>query len=58
MYIDLGEDFLAKLEIYDESGLPCIYLVAKQKFIHDVMIEKVANAIATRFYQLPPDQAV
>jgi hypothetical protein len=51
-------DFLAKLEIYDESGLPCIYLVAKRKFIHDVMTEKVASAIATRFYPLLPDDSV
>jgi len=61
VYVDLGgdfSDFLAKLEIYDESGLPCIYLVAKQKFIHDVMTEKVATAIATRFYPLQPDDSV
>jgi hypothetical protein len=58
VYIDLGEDFLARLEIYDESRLPCIYLVAKQKFIHDVMIEKLATAIATRFYPLLQGEAV
>jgi hypothetical protein len=49
VYIDLGGDFLAKLEIYDESGLPCVRQVAKQEFIHDVMTEEVATAIATRF---------
>jgi competence protein CoiA len=54
VYVDLGDDLLAKLEIYDESGLPCIYLVAKQKLIHDAMTEKAATAIATRFYPLPP----
>jgi len=52
VYLDLGDKFLAKLDIYDESGLPCIYLVAKQKFFHDVMREKIATAIATRFYPL------
>jgi hypothetical protein len=54
VYVDLGDDLLAKLEIYDESGLPCIRLVAKQKLIHDAMTEKAATAIATRFYPLPP----
>ena len=54
VYVDLGGDLLAKLEIYDESGLRCIRLVAKQKLIHDATIEKYATAIATRFYPLPP----
>lgn len=54
VYVDLGDDLLAKLEIYDESGLPCIRLVAKQKLIHDAMTETAATAIATRFYPLPP----
>jgi hypothetical protein len=53
VYIDLGEDYLAKLEIYDETGLRCIRLVAKQKFVHDVFTETTADAIASRFYPLP-----
>ncbi len=53
VYIDLGGDFLAKLEIYDESGLRCIRRVAKRKFVHDVVTEEAASAIATRFYPLP-----
>jgi competence protein CoiA len=56
VYLDLGDDLLAKLEIYDESGLPCIHLVAKQKLIHDAMTETAATAIATRFYPLPPNE--
>jgi competence protein CoiA len=52
VYIDLGDDLLARLETYDESGLPCVYLVAKQKLVHDAMTEKLATAIATRFYPL------
>lgn len=52
VYIDFGEDFLVKLEIYDESNLPCIRYVAKQKFLHDVMVETDARAIATRFYPI------
>lgn len=36
VYIDLGGDFLVKLEIYDESGLPCVRQVAKQEFIRDL----------------------
>ncbi|MER8492218.1 CoiA-like domain protein [Mesorhizobium australicum] len=54
VYIDFGEDFLVKLETYDESGLPCVRRVAKRKFVHDVMVEVRAHAIATRFYPLPP----
>lgn len=58
VYIDLGEDLLARLEIYDESGLRCIRLVAKEKFVHDAMTETVATAIATRFYPLPPNESI
>jgi competence protein CoiA len=58
VYVDLGEDLLAKLEIYDESGLPCILLVAKRKLVHDAMTEKAATEIATQFYPLPPNDSV
>jgi competence protein CoiA len=50
VYIDFGDDFLLKLEIYNDSGLPCICFVSKRKFVHDAMIEESAQAIATRFY--------
>lgn len=50
VYIDFGDDYLVKLEVYDESTLPCIHYVAKQKFLHAVMVETDARAIATRFY--------
>ena len=53
VYIDFGQDFLVRLEVYDESGLPCIRYVAKKKFVHDAMAETKASAIATRFYPLP-----
>jgi len=52
VYIDFGEHRLARLETYDESGLRCICLVSKRKFVHDVMVETDARAIATRFYPL------
>lgn len=52
VYIDFGNDHLVKLETYDESGLRCIFLVAKRKFLHDVMVESDARAIATRFYPI------
>ncbi|MET3591826.1 hypothetical protein ABID26_001210 [Mesorhizobium shonense] len=54
VYVDFGEDFLIKLETYDESGLPCVRRVAKRKFVHDVMVETRADAITMRFYRLPP----
>ena len=53
VYIDFGEDELLRLDIYDDSGLRCIYRVAKRKFLHDVQTEKQAGAIASRFYILP-----
>ena len=50
VYIDFGGDTLVKLEVYDESGLRCIRLVAKYRFVHDAMTETSANAIASCFY--------
>jgi hypothetical protein len=55
VYIDFGNEFLLKLEIYDESKLPCVRYVAKRKFLHDAMVETDARAIATRFYPLPTE---
>lgn len=52
VYIDFGDDYLLRLEIYDESHLPCVRYVAKAKFLHDVMVETDARAIATRFYPI------
>jgi competence protein CoiA len=52
VYIDIGDDLLARLETYDETGLPCIRLISKRKFVHDAMTEKTAKAIASRFYVL------
>lgn len=53
VYIDFGEDFLIRLEVYDESGLPCIRYIAKRKFVYDVMHETHARDIATRFFPIP-----
>ncbi|MGH7024220.1 MAG: competence protein CoiA [Caulobacteraceae bacterium] len=52
VYIDFGDDFLLKLEIYDDSNLPCVRYVAKRKFVHDAMVESDVRAIATRFYPI------
>lgn len=52
VYIDFGDEHLVRLEIYDESNLPCIRYVSKRKFVHDVMIETDVGAIATRFYPI------
>lgn len=57
VYIDLGDEYLARLETYDESGLPCVRLVAKRKFVHDVMTETSARAIASRFYAIATSTA-
>jgi competence protein CoiA len=52
VYLDLGDEWLARLEQYDETGLPCVRLVAKRKLVHDSMVETTASAIATRFYPI------
>jgi len=53
VYIDFGEEWLARLETYDETGLPTVRLVSKKKFVHDLMVEARAEDVATRFYPLP-----
>ena len=52
VYIDFGDEYLLRLDIYDESRLRCVFRVAKRKFVHDVMTETSVTAIATRFYPL------
>ena len=54
VYIDLGYDldYLARLEFYDETGLRCIRLVSKRKFVFDAMHERLATAIGTRYFPL------
>ncbi|WP_085462615.1 CoiA-like domain protein [Mesorhizobium australicum] len=54
VYIDLGGDFMARLETYDESGLPCIYWVCKRKFVCDVMATADARAVAAGVLPIPP----
>jgi len=49
VYIDLGNDRLARLESYDETQLPCVRLICKGKFVQDVMNEARAEDIGTRF---------
>lgn len=51
VFIDFGEDeLLWQLDIYGDSGLPCIRAIAKAKLVHDAMVETEGRAIATRFY--------
>lgn len=52
VYIDFGDEYLVKLDIYDESGLKCVQRVSKHKFVHDVMVEDHAKKIAKRFYPI------
>lgn len=52
VYIDFGDEHLVKIEVYDSSGLNCIRLVSKRKFVHDAMVESDARAVATRFYPI------
>jgi hypothetical protein len=52
VFIDLGDDCLIKLETYDESGLRCVRLISKQKFVHDALVENQARLIASHFYPI------
>ena len=53
VYLDFGDEWLFRLERYGQTNLNCVFRVAKRKFVHDVMIEKHASDIATRFYPIP-----
>ena len=53
VYIDLGGGFMARLETYDESGLPCIYGVCKRRFVRGVMAKADARAVAARVLPIP-----
>lgn len=52
VYLDFGDDWLVRLETYDETGLQCAKLVSKRKLVHDVMVETSAADITTRFYPI------
>ena len=52
VYIDFGEEVLYQLMEYDERLGLCVRLVAKRKLIHDAMVERHAEDIATRFYPM------
>lgn len=52
VYMDFGGDFLARLQEYDESGLPCVRLISKKKFYSDVNTVRRAEDIASTFYPL------
>jgi competence protein CoiA len=55
VYIDFGDEYLVKLETYDESGLKCIRLVSKRKFVHDVMVEDKVENITIGFHPCKSD---
>lgn len=52
IYIDFGDDYLVQLVKYGDYELLAIKLVAKQKFLHDVMHEYQAINVGTRFYPI------
>ena len=45
VYIDLGEDYLLKMETYDDSGLPCVRVVMKRDFVASAMEETDARSV-------------
>lgn len=52
VYIDFGDDWLWRLEVYDETGLHCIRKISKQEFMHDVMAETSVADIASGFHPI------
>ena len=52
VYLDFGDEWLLRLELYGDTQLRCVYRVAKRKFVHDVMTETRAEDIASRFYPI------
>tara|TARA_R110000868_G_scaffold190862_1_gene434706 strand:- start:5954 stop:6742 length:789 start_codon:yes stop_codon:yes gene_type:complete len=39
VYIDFGDTYLARLESYDDRGLPCIKLIDKKLFIQESLVK-------------------
>ena len=52
VYLDFGDEILWRIETYDETGMKCVRPIAKRKLVHDVMVERRAEDIATRFYPI------
>jgi competence protein CoiA len=46
VYIDFGKDYLFRMEAYDESKLPCVRMISKNKFVHDASVKTLAGNIA------------
>lgn len=49
VYIDFGNEYLVKLEEYGESQMPCVRMVSKLKFVHDVMVKQLATEVTVDF---------
>lgn len=52
VYIDFGNDYLVKLGVYDDSGLRCIRLVSKAKFVNDVMTKDRSIDIGEEYLEI------
>lgn len=53
VYIDLGNEMLARFETYDESGLECVFIVSKREFVHEAMTAMYAKDIVKSEIYLP-----
>lgn len=52
VYIDFGQDILFKLELYDETGLPCVRVISKKIFLSEVTTQSDARIIAENIYPI------
>ena len=49
IFIDFGDHLLVKLEIYDDSGLPCIRYVTKSHLVQGMMLKSDARAVCNEW---------
>lgn len=45
VYLDFGEQYIMRLETYPIGSLPCVRLMSRAQFVHDVSIARNANDI-------------
>lgn len=50
VYIDFGHEWVARLETYDDSNLPCVCLISKRRLVSDLTAVNQAGKVAmTKF---------
>lgn len=58
VFIDFGTDLLVKLEVYDETGLPCVRCVSKEQFLRDALSRDSAQDLGALLHAQSTSSAV